>query len=154
MFRATFVTCSRTHQGMDTYGPVTNGLENWVSPKKSHQRSQSTGCVPVRKAPTNPHSQASANGVCLGEEKASSQKPAQQVKVDGDGASNTRQGVNVQFTWSGCEVKQVGNLSLFAIPRPSGSHTRSHGYCHRRRQRISSVVVIQFREVCQTKPLL
>ena len=28
--------------------------------KKSHQRSQSTGCVPVRKAPTNPHSQATA----------------------------------------------------------------------------------------------
>ena len=55
MFRATFVTCSRTHQGMDT-----DGLENWVSPKKSHQRSQSTGCVLVRKARTNPHSQASA----------------------------------------------------------------------------------------------
>ena len=32
-------------------------------PKKSHQRSQSTGCVPVRKAPTNPHSQASASRV-------------------------------------------------------------------------------------------
>ena len=38
-------------------------LKNWVSPKKSHQRSQSTGCVPVRKAPTNPHSQASASQV-------------------------------------------------------------------------------------------
>ena len=81
-------------------------LRGWIQtawrtgflPQKSHQRSQSTGCVPVRKAPTNPLSQASANGVCLGEEKASSQKPAQQVKVDGDGASNTRQGVNVQFT--------------------------------------------------------
>ena len=74
MFRATFVTCSRTHQGMDTdvLERVTDGLENWVSPKKSHQRSQSTGCVPVRKAPTNPHSQASAP----------------QVKVDGDGATN------------------------------------------------------------------
>ena len=60
MFRATFVTCSRTHQGMDTDGLVTNGVENWVSPPKSHQRSQSTGCVFVRKAPTNPHSQASA----------------------------------------------------------------------------------------------
>ena len=47
MFRATFVTCSRTHQGMDTDGleRVTDGLENWVSPKKSHQRSQSTGCL-------------------------------------------------------------------------------------------------------------
>ena len=30
-------------------------------PKKSHQRSQSTGCVLVRKAPTKPHSQASAS---------------------------------------------------------------------------------------------
>ena len=29
-------------------------------PKKSHQRSQSTGCVLVRKAPTTPHSQATA----------------------------------------------------------------------------------------------
>ena len=37
MFRATFVTCSRTHQGMDTDGleRVTDGLENWMSlPKK------------------------------------------------------------------------------------------------------------------------
>ena len=33
--------------GMDTDGleRVTDGLENWVSPKKCHQRSQSTGCV-------------------------------------------------------------------------------------------------------------
>ena len=31
-----------------------------VSPQKSHQRSQSTGCVLVRKAPTTPHSQATA----------------------------------------------------------------------------------------------
>ena len=59
MFRATFVTCSRTRQGMDTDGLVTDSLELGVS-QKSHQRSQSTGCVLVRKAPTNPHSQASA----------------------------------------------------------------------------------------------
>ena len=75
MFRARheFVTCSRTHQGMDTdwLERVTDGLENWVSPK-SHQRSQSTGCVLVRKAPTNPYSRTSAP----------------QVKVDGDGASD------------------------------------------------------------------
>ena len=36
MFRARheFVTCSRTHQGMDTDGleRVTDGLENWVAP--------------------------------------------------------------------------------------------------------------------------
>ena len=35
--------------------------ERDVSAKKSHQRSQSTGCVLVRKAPTKPHSQASAS---------------------------------------------------------------------------------------------
>ena len=34
MFRATFVTCSRTHQGMDTDGLVTDDVENWASPKK------------------------------------------------------------------------------------------------------------------------
>ena len=37
MFRATFFTCPRTYQGMDTDGleRVTDGLENWgVSPKK------------------------------------------------------------------------------------------------------------------------
>ena len=40
----------------------TDGLEELgFSPKKSHQRSQSTGCVLVRKAPTKPHSQASAS---------------------------------------------------------------------------------------------
>ena len=42
MFRARheFVTCSRTHQGMDTDGleRVTDGLENWVSPKKSPKK--------------------------------------------------------------------------------------------------------------------
>ena len=54
---ATVVTCSRTPPGMDTDGleRVTDGLDELsFSPKKSHQRSQSTGCVLVRKAPTNP----------------------------------------------------------------------------------------------------
>ena len=76
MFRARheFVTCSRSHQGMDTDGleRVTDGLENWVSPKKSPKKPINRVCVLVRKAPTNPHSQASAK----------------QIKVDGDGASN------------------------------------------------------------------
>ena len=51
MFRATFVTCSRTHQGMDTDGleQVTDGLENWCSPQK--------------KSPKKP-----INRMCLGEE--------------------------------------------------------------------------------------
>ena len=41
------VTCSRTHQGMDT-----DGWRREALPKKSHQRSQSTGRVLVRKAQT------------------------------------------------------------------------------------------------------
>ena len=63
---ATVVTCSRTPPGMDTDGleRVTDGLDELsFSPKKSHQRSQSTGCVLVRKAPTNPHGQASAQQI-------------------------------------------------------------------------------------------
>ena len=52
--------------GMDTDG------HELVCSKSIHQRSQSTGCVLERKAPTNPNSQ----------------KPAQQVKADCDGASN------------------------------------------------------------------
>ena len=117
MFRATFVTCSRTHQGMDTDGleRVTDGLENWVSPKKSHQRSQSTGCVLVRKAPTK------------------SQASVPQVKGRWGLQRLPRQGVNVKSTWPGCEVKQVGDLSLFAIPLPLVSHTRPMDG-HRRRQ--------------------
>ena len=35
-------------------GWIQTALKNWVSPKKGHQRSQSTGCVLVRKAPTKP----------------------------------------------------------------------------------------------------
>ena len=46
MFRATFVTCSRTHQGMDTDGLVTNGVENWVSPpKKSPKKPINRMCL-------------------------------------------------------------------------------------------------------------
>ena len=117
MFRATFVTCSRTHRGMDTDGleRVTDGLENWVSPKKSHQRSQSTGCVLVRKAQTTLHSQATAP-------QAKGRWGLQGRRRWGF-KRHPRQGVNVKSTWPGCEDKQVGNLSLFALPRPSGSHT-------------------------------
>ena len=98
MFRATFVTCSRTHQGMVTDGleQMTVRLENGCSPQKSHQRSQSTGCVLVRKAQTTPHSQATAPQV---------KKADGASKVDRDGVSNTRQGVNVKSTWPGCEVE-------------------------------------------------
>ena len=80
-------------------------MKNCVSPKKSHQRSQSTGCVLVRKAPTN------------------SQASVPQVKGRWGLQRLPRQGVNVKSTWPGCEVKQVGDLSLFAIPLPHGSHT-------------------------------
>ena len=47
--------------GMDTDGleRVTDGHE-LVCSTSIHQRSQSTGCVLVRKAPTNPHSQKPA----------------------------------------------------------------------------------------------
>ena len=57
---------------MDTEGLVTDGLEELgFSPKKSHQRSQSTGCVLVRKAPTKP----------VGHQH-------HRTKVDSDGASS------------------------------------------------------------------
>ena len=86
-------------------GWIQTALKNCVSPKKSHQRSQSTGCVLVRKAPTN------------------SQASVPQVKGRWGLQRLPRQGVNVKSTWPGCEVKQVGDLSLFAIPLPHGSHT-------------------------------
>ena len=117
MFRATFVTCSRTHQGMDTDGLVTDGLENWGSPKKSHQRSQSTGCVLVRKAPTTPHSQATAP--------QAKDRWGLQGRPRWGFKRHPRQGVNVKSTWSGCQAKQVGNLSLFCNTTPTMiSHTR------------------------------
>ena len=62
----------------DSSGMDTDGLERvtddheLVCSTSIHQRSQSTGCVLFRKAPTNPKRQ----------------KPAQQVKADCDGASN------------------------------------------------------------------
>ena len=138
MFRTTFVTCSRTHQGMDT-----DGLEHVLSPKKSHQRSQSTGCVLVRKAPTTPHSQATApqakdRGGLQGRPRWGFQRPP-------------RQGVNVKSTWPGCEV-ELGTchclpyyVHLVHTSIPGGSSPTT--------ENISSVVVIH-REVFQTKPLL
>ena len=86
-----------------------------VSPQKSHQRSQSTGCVLVRKAPTTPHSQATAP--------QAKDRWGLQGRPRWGFKRHPRQGVNVKSTWSGCQAKQVGNLSLFALLRPSGSHT-------------------------------
>ena len=61
-------------------GWIQTALKNCVSPKKSHQRSQSTGCVLVRKAPTN------------------SQASAPQVKGRWGLQRLPRQGVNVKST--------------------------------------------------------
>ena len=138
MFRATFVTCSRTHQGMDT-----DGLENWGSPKKSHQRSESTGCVLVRKALTTPHSQATAP--------QAKDRWGLQGRPRWGIQRHPRQGVNVQSTWPGCEV-ELGtchclpyDVHLVHTSIPGGSSPTT--------ENLSSVVVIH-REVCQTKPLL
>ena len=100
----------------------TDGLEQVLSPKKSHQRSQSTGCVLVRKAQTTLHSQATAPQV---------KKADGASKVDRDGVSNTRQGVNVKSTWPGCEV-ELG--TCHCLPYYVLSHTRPMEG-HRRRQR-------------------
>ena len=66
-------------------------------PEKSHQRSQSTGCVLVRKAPTTPHSQATAP--------QAKDRGGLQGRPRWGFKRHPRQGVNVQSTWSGCEVK-------------------------------------------------
>ena len=115
-------------------GWIQTALKNWVSPKKSHQRSQSTGCVLVRKAPTTPHSQATAP----------------QAKDRGGLQGRPRWGSR-QLTEAECQYPvhlarlrgRVGDLSLFALLRPSGSHTHptmiSHTRPmdgHRRRQRL------------------
>ena len=124
MFRARFVTCSRTHQGMDT-----DGLEELGFSKKSHQRSQSTGCVLVRKAPTNPHSQ----------------NAAQQIKAN----DLLRQGANVKSTWPGCEVK-LGTCHCLQY-HSHMFHTRIPGWSS---PTTESILCGGEAEVCQTKPLL
>ena len=79
-----------------------------------------TGCLSPKKSPKKP-----INRMCLGEESTDDPHTVRQQhrrlhtvrqqhhrpktegasKVDRDGVSNTRQGVNVQSTWSGCEVE-------------------------------------------------
>ena len=111
-------------------------------PKKSHQRSQSTGCVLVRKAPTTPHSQATAP----------------QAKDRGGLQGRPRWGIR-QLTEAECQYPvhlarlrgRVGDLSLFALLHPF-THA-SHGWSSPTTETISSVVVLHH-EVCQTKPLL
>ena len=96
-------------------GWIQTALRTDALPKKSHQRSQSTGCVLVRKAPTTPHSQATAP--------QAKDRWGLQGRPRWGFKRHPRQGVNVKSTWSGCQAKQVGNLSLFVLLRPSGSHT-------------------------------
>ena len=76
----------------------------------------------MRKAQTTPHSQATAPQV---------KKADGATKVDRDGVSNTRQGVNVKSTWPGCEV-ELG--TCHCLPYYVLSHTRPMEG-HRRRQR-------------------
>ena len=93
MFRTTVVTCSRTHQGMDPDGleQMTVRLEYGCSPQKSHQvlsqkshqRSQSTGCVLVRKAQTNPHTVRQQSDIST-----TGQRQMGASKVVRDGVSN------------------------------------------------------------------
>ena len=87
-------------------GWLQKAMKHGASPKKSHQRSQSTGCVRVRKAQTNP---------C--------QNAAQQIKVDGDGTTHHDMGANVKSTWPGCEDQSWGPVTLASLEG------------HRRRQR-------------------
>ena len=69
-----------------------------VLSQKSHQRSQSTGCVLVRKAQTNPHTvrqqhhRPKADGSFQGSPRWGFKR-------------HPRQGVNVKSTWPGCEVE-------------------------------------------------
>ena len=58
MFRARheFVTCSRTHQGMDTDGleRVTDGLETWVSSKKVTKEANQQDVCPREESTDEP----------------------------------------------------------------------------------------------------
>ena len=114
------VTCSRIHQGMDP-----DGLENGCSPQKSHQRSQSTGCLGEESTDESSHSQATVR------HQHHRSKTEGTSKVVRDGVSNTRQGVNVKSTWPGCEV-ELG--TCHCLPYYVLSHTRPMEG-HRRRQR-------------------
>ena len=71
----------------------------------------------MRKAPTTPHSQATAPQV--------KDRWGLQGRPRWGFKRHPRQGVNVKSTWSGCQAKQVGNLSLFCNTTPTMiSHTR------------------------------
>ena len=95
MFRARheFVTCSRSHQGMDTDGleRVTDGLENWVFSKKVTKEANHQGVCP-REESTDEPTQSGISSTDQGRRRWGIQQPP-------------RQGVNVKSTWPGCEVK-------------------------------------------------
>ena len=106
MFRATFVTCSRTHQGMVTDGLEELGFSSQKSPKK-----------PI-------------NRVCLGEESTDEPTRPESSSTDRgrrrwDLQRPPRQDGNVKSTWPGCEVKlgtcQCLQYHMFHTRVPGGS---------------------------------
>ena len=94
MFRARheFVTCSRTHQRMVTDGleRVTDGVENWVSPKKSPKKPINRMC-PCEESTDEP-TQSGISTTGRGRRRWGIRQPP-------------RQGVNVKSTWPDSEVK-------------------------------------------------
>ena len=106
-------------------------------PKKSHQRSQSTGCVLVRKAPTNPHTvrqQHRRLHTVRQQHHRPKTEGASKVVRDEVAGNSLRQSVSAQSTWSGCEV-ELG--TCHCLPYDVHLvHTRVPMEGHRRRQRI------------------
>ena len=106
-------------------------------PKKSHQRSQSTGCVLVRKAPTTPHTVRQPHRR-LPTVRQQHHRPktegASKVDRDGDSGNSLRQSVSAQSTWSGCEV-ELGTCHCLPC-YVHLVHTRVPMEGHRRRQRL------------------
>lgn len=105
-------------------------------PKKSHQRSQSTGCVLVRKAPTTltQSGNSTVDSTQSGNSTTGQRQGASKVDRDGDSGNSLRQSVSAQSTWSGCEV-ELGtcHCSPYYVHLV---HTRVPMDGHRRRQRI------------------
>ena len=113
-------------------------------PKKSHQRSQSTGCVLVRKAPTTlTQSGNSTVDFTQSGNSTTGQRQRGLPRDDRDGVAGNslRQSVHTPFTWPGCEV-ELGTCHCLSYyvhlvhTRIPFFHTRVPMEGHRRRQRI------------------
>ena len=127
-------------------------------PKKSHQRSQSTGCVLVRKAPTT----LTQSGNSTVDSPQSGNSPtgqktegASKVDRDGDSGNSLRQSVSplgqaVRSSWGPVTVCPTTSIWF---THASHFHTRIPGGSSPTTESLSSVVVLHH-EVCQTKPLL